>query len=85
MKTVTSDQSCLLSVFVCYLFRLTHQSSHTRGGQSKPNVVSCLCFLRGVMSDGREDRSSSPDIKLAYPFVPSQMMPDNINKPHGAV
>ncbi len=87
MRSVTSDQneSHLLSVSVCYLFGQTHthQHSHNRGGQTILNMASF--FLKEVISDGGEVRSSSPDIKLSYPLVPSQMMPDNRNNPHGTV
>lgn len=34
-----------------------------------------------------EDKADQvlPDIKLSYPFVPSQMMPDNRHNPHGTL
>lgn len=72
-------RSHFLSVSVCYLFRQTRsqQHSHTCDGQTVLNMSSS--------SDGGEDGSRSPDIKLSYPFGASQTTPDNRNLSRGAV
>lgn len=81
-KSVTTDQneSHFLSVSVCYLCRHTythtsHINTHTIVEVRPYWTWHRFLFLREVISDEGEERSSSPDIKLSYPFVPSQIMP----------